>query len=46
MERHLDEKEEAKDDEHGDGEDGAGGQQALLLVPQRVEEEQAELLDE
>ena len=46
MERHLDEEEEAKDDEHGDGEDGSWGEQALLLVPNRVEEQQAELLDQ
>jgi len=46
VERHLDKEEEAKDDEHGDGEDGSWGEQALLLVPHRVEEQQAELLDQ
>ena len=35
-----------KDDKHGDGEDGSWGEQALLLVPHRVEEQQAELLDQ
>ena len=46
MEKHLDEEEEAKDDEHGYGKDCAGGKQPFLLVPHGVEEEQAELLDE
>ena len=46
MEKHLDKEEEAKDDKHGDGKDGPGGQQAFLLVPHGVEEEQTELLYE
>jgi len=46
VEKHLDEEEEAKDDEHGYGKDCAGGKQPFLLVPHGVEEEQAELLDE
>jgi len=46
VEKHLDKEEEAKDDKHGYGKDGPGGQQAFLLVPHGVEEEQTELLYE
>ena len=38
MEEHLRKKQETEDREHGDGEDGPGRQQCLVLVPDRVEE--------
>ena len=46
MEEHLRQKEEAEDREHGDGEDGPGRQQRLVLVSDRVEEEEHQLLDQ
>ena len=46
MEEHLRQKKEAEDREHSDGEDGPGRQQCLVLVSDRVEEEEHQLLDQ
>ncbi len=46
MEEHLCEKQKTEDCKHRDGEDCPGRQQRLVLVPDRVEEEKHELLDQ
>ena len=46
MEEHLRKKQKTEDREHSDGEDGPGRQQRLVLVPDRVEEEEHQLLDQ